>query len=312
MEITNKIVRMNKRVIIALVAFAVLGAMLISSLGAGATSNPSVEDVQTNTTVQFANVSASDKAVAKFQIASNLRTVSKAKIKKAKQAGKCKTISGAQAIRMGVMTQGYMGTGSGYAYENRTTTMCDTNGDGKFDVRAQCGNRLIVRQPKPAEARATVWVNNMGKAKAKIKVVTQVVVKAKCETDNTSAYSFAKARAVAKVSVKLKNLVKANGKVDGEGVAKIKTKIATRAQAKAKAKATAEASVRCEEGTIITERPELPEKPEKPGKEVTTLKGAESVESLPETGPGAVVATFVGVSSLASLAYSALMRRFGA
>lgn len=308
MEIVNKIVQMNKKAITALIVFSIIAALVVSAISAGA-SNTSVEDVQTDTVVEFGNVKASDKAVASFKVVSNHRTVSKAKIKKAKQAGKCKTISGQKAIRMGVMTQGYMGSGTGYAYENRTTTMCDTNGDGKFDVRAQCGNRLIVRQPRPQEAKATIWVNNLGKAKAKIKVLTKVVVSAKCDTENTSATSFAKASARATVFVKLKNLVKANGKVDGEGLAKIKTKVVTRAQAKAKAKAEAEASVRCEEGRIITEKPELPEKPEK---EVTTLKGAEQVEALPETGPGAVVATFVGISSLSGLLYRFVTRRYGA
>jgi hypothetical protein len=53
-----------------------------------------------------------------------------------------------------------------------------------------------------------------------------------------------------------------------------------------------------------------PETPETPVDNVTVVEGKGGPEALPDTGPGAVIATFVGVSSLGSLAYSAFTRRF--
>jgi hypothetical protein len=306
MELVNKIVQMNKRVIIALVAFAVCGSMTVSALSAKAAN----EETTTETVVQIGSTSASDKALASATIVSNYRTVSKAKIKQAKDQGRCKHISGQQAIKMGVQTQGYMGSGTGYAPENRPTTMCDTNGDGKYDVRAECGNRLIYRAPQPEKAKATIWVDNMSTAKAKIKVTAFVKVKAKCDTGGASASATAKAKASAYASVKLKNIVKGKGKIDGEGLVKIKAKAKAKAEADAKAKAKATADVMCKETKTTTTTTTKNETPGTPG-ESTPVASGKGVEELPNTGPGAVAAAFVGFSSLGSLAYSYVSRRFG-
>lgn len=330
MDIAKRIVEANKRLMIGLAGLSLAFALTVSSQGVNATSNDDVVVEDSDIILQIGNSTSSDKAksIAKVQVIGNYRTVSAAKIKVAQKKNRCKTVSGSQAIQMGVMTQGYNGSGVGYAPENRTTTLCDTDNNGSFDVRAECGNRVkVTHQPQPAEAKATVWVNNFSTAMARIEATVKVKATAKCETDYASASAFARAVAKAKAYVKVKTLTEAKGKVKGSELAKVKTKALAQAaaQAKAKAKAKVKAQANCKSVTIVSpqtpevpntpetpetptpETPEVPEKPATPSKEVVTGKG--SVESLPNTGPGAVVATFVGVSSLASVAYTVVTRR---
>ena len=114
-----------------------------------------ITDIENSAIIRVGHSRKNVKSAASATYIGNFRTVAAAKIRVAKEEGKCKVYSAKQAIKAGIKTQGYQGTGVGFAQENRRTTACDTNSDGEPDTRGECGNRIIVtHQPRPAKARA--------------------------------------------------------------------------------------------------------------------------------------------------------------
>jgi len=250
--------QIKKPLIAGLLAGFFAVALLIASFGVNASTQDGgviVED--SDVTVQIGSATSSEKAksISQVQVIGNYKTVSSAKIKVAKDKNRCKTVSGSKAIELGVMTQGYNGSGVGYAPENRTTTMCDTDNNGSYDTRAECGNRLkVTHQSRPNEAKATVWVDDFSNAKAKITANVQVKATAKCETEYASASASARAKASAVAFVQVKTLTGAQGKVKSSELAKVKAKAQANATLEAKAKAIAQvkASANCKSEVIVT------------------------------------------------------------
>lgn len=230
---------------------AVGAAVLAGAVGLAETNRAIAEEAPVITNegltmtseVHIAKSKASSKSVAKIEVWANNRTVSKAKIKEAEESGGCDVVSGSEAIDMGIQTQGYNGSGVGYAPENRRSTLCDLDGDGDYDVRAECGNKVIDRRPQPEEAKYTMWVNNWNKAKGKVKAKAKAFAEAECKTANTSAYARGEAYASAIGRFRIKSVAGA----EGEGIEKIVVETEGNAAAKARARARAKAVAKCEE-----------------------------------------------------------------
>lgn len=124
-----------------------------------------------------------------------------------------------------------------------------------------------------------------GFAMAKVKVTRQMMVSAQSNTNN--------------LEVQLRDNAKA------QAVAKAKGNIqATCGTSTVQEPEPAPEQPAYMPATVIYQKPPKPPKPE-------PVAVQEKPAELPNTGPGAVVATFIGVSSFASLAYSAVTRRLG-
>lgn len=216
-------------------------------------------DMQTTTTVRVGHSEESVKSASKLWYVGNYRTVSRAVVKQAKRAGNCQVYSGKQAIKLGIMTQGYMGTGVGYAYENRDTTGCDTNGDGVPDTRSECGNKIkITHKSRPAKARLTVWMNNLAKQKLHIKSRSVATAKASCELDGVSATAYGRGVGYASAKGLIKNAMRRKGKLSGPGYMRLRQQSVAGANFKASTSAYAKAKVRCEEGGGEVKPPQPP------------------------------------------------------
>jgi len=171
-----------------------------------------------------------------------------------------------------------MGTGTGFAQENRGTTACDTNNDGRFDTRAECGNALIARPPKPEKAKNTIWVNNKNVAKIVVKSKSVATAKADCEltTENgsVSASAFGRGVGYARAAVRVRAAMKAKG----NGVHKLVAKSSSSANASARSFAHAKAVVKCKQqgGEVVPPTPPIPPVNNKP--ECDVVDQAHSVE----------------------------------
>ncbi len=201
--------------------------------------------------------SSSASAFAKLNIVGNYRTVSAAKVRQAKRRGQCDTMSGAKAMKLGLRTQGHNGSGKGYALENRKSTFCDVNNDGKYDFRAECGNRAKGGRPNIPQAKQTLWVNNFNKTNVSVKTKLKVEAQTGCELKVAGGSVYATARGSAEssasVSVKLRNAVKAGG----SGVTKLENVNLSKLSISLRNDAKADASVECKGkgGTVVTEKP---------------------------------------------------------
>lgn len=126
--------------------------------------------------------------------------------------------------------------------------------------------------------------------------------------------------ASAKVNVTRQMMISAQSNTNN---LEVQMRDSAKAQAVAKAQGKIEATCGTTEVTPPPEKPETPPvtqivyqkppppPPEKPAPKEQPVYGKAQPVELPNTGPGAVVATFIGVSSLASFAYSTITRRFG-
>lgn len=224
------------------------------------TNEKGTEFTQTTTsTVLAGRASSSASAFAKINVFGNYRTVSKAKIQEAKRQGKCDVLSGEQAIKRGLRTQGYNGSGVSYALENRKSTFCDLNGDGKYDVRAECGNKAKGGRPQPAKARNVVWVNNFGKFNVGVRTKVSVEALSACRIEvSPGTYVSANARGFGEASItgklSLRNAVKAGG----TGVTEVDSHQRASLTATLRAEASAEAETDCKEnkgGTVVENPP---------------------------------------------------------
>lgn len=174
------------------------------------------EQPQTTTEVRIGGtlVPAVAMAGGKVEVIANHRdkSVSKADIREARRDGDCEVYTEKEAIKAGVVTQGYNNSGVHYAPENRRSTICEV--DGKL-IRIECGNRAkVTEKPRPKKAALTAWINSWNKAKIKIKAVTDVNVGGTCETPDGKAtgFAYARARGVASIYMKWKNVAKAGAK----------------------------------------------------------------------------------------------------
>jgi hypothetical protein len=260
------------RVAAAALCSAALGGGLASSaeaspvdrepLMAGQSSIVGPPETQiSSTTIRIGKSKSSAESFSKASVIANLRTVAKAKIEQAQRAGRCEFFTAEEAIQEGFQTQGYQGTGASYAPENRSTTACDTDGDGEFDTRAECGNKMIERQPQPEKARSTIWVNSWNKAKLWVNAKASAKAKAECRTTNTYAYAEGFGRGKAAAWTRLKQAVKAKGKITGNGLNQIITKVRGAAAGNAYAKAKADAEAKCQESVQPGLPPIVPEQP---------------------------------------------------
>lgn len=256
----------KKRAIVA-VGVGVVAAFGMSTTAEAKTITPTVvkevkDGVEYTTTAESAALIGKSEmtasSIGKINIVGNHRTVSKAKVRQAIKRGQCDTISGAKAMKLGLRTQGKGGSGVNYAPENRKSTMCDTNGDGKYDFRADCGNKAKGGRPNIPKAKQTLWVENFNKYNVKVRSNVKVEASAACEINNeigrvtSSSYASAESRVYA--NLKLRNVVKAGGKNVTEAETKNMSKVTLEFQQTLGAKVVSSCESRG--GKIVT-----PEKP---------------------------------------------------
>ncbi len=216
-----------------------------------------------STTIHIGKSKTSAESFSRAAVIANLRTVSKAEIREAQQEGRCKFFTAREAIEAGIYTQGYQGSGGSYAPENRPTTLCDTDENGEFDTRAECGNAAEIRAPAPEKAKSTIWVNNWNKAKLLVQAKATAKAKAECRTTDTYAYAEGFGRGKASAWTRIKQIVKAKGKIKGNGLNKIITNVEGAAAGSAYAKAKAAAEAKCQESVSQAQASPTPT-PEQP------------------------------------------------
>lgn len=251
--------RLGNALAIGGAALAIAGGEAINAdkAEASAASPAEITNVTTTQTVLVGKSKSSAKALAKAYIMGNHRTVAKAQVKEDMAEGRCDYFTGKEARKAGLQTQGYNGSGVGYAPENRNSHFCDSDGDGDYDYRAECGNKAIQRKPKPQEH--VIWVNNFNKAKLVVKSKSVAEAETSCElrTDSGVITAHAYGRGVGKgrAAIKIKNAYGAKGK----GIEKVIAKSATKANAMAYSKAKAQAEVSCVEQGGVPVPPTPPE-----------------------------------------------------
>lgn len=291
----------KKSAIVAAVGVGVVAAFGMSTAAEAKTITPTVvkevkDGVEYTTTAQSAALigksEMSASSVAKFKIVGNHRTVSKAKARQAIKRGQCDKISGKKAMELGIRTQGKGGSGTEYALENRPSTMCDTNGDGKYDFRADCGNRAKGGRPNIPKAKQTLWVGNFNKYNGKVRSNVKVEASAACEINNeiglvkSSSYASAESRVYA--DLKLRNVVKAGGKNVTQAETKNMNKVTLEFQQTLGAKVVS--SCESKGGKIVT--PEKPPvkpvcPPEAPNGEYPNCIPGKDGNQNPQTPPDA-------------------------
>lgn len=200
-------------------------ALVAASPASAATMTPEVKKDESrgvtyvktaDTTLLIGTHKQTAESFTKLRVIGNHRTVSKAKVKQAERQGKCETFSAKEVVEMGVKTQGRNGSGIRYGQENRKSELCDLNGDGIWDVRGECGNKVIVRKPRPDIAKQTLWVGNFNKAK--VRVVSRLAVKATSDcrltvpggSVGTGGYGYAETSS--SVTISMRSAVKGRGK----------------------------------------------------------------------------------------------------
>lgn len=206
----------NKRSVatVMMVGAAALGGV---STASAATMTPEVKRDEARgvtyvktaeTTLLVGSHKQTAESFTRLRVIGNHRTVSRARVKKAIREDMCETFSAKEVVEMGVKTQGRNGSGISYGQENRKSRLCDLNGDGIWDVRGECGNRVIVRKPRPDIAKQTLWVGNFNKAK--VRVVSKLAVKATSDcrltvpggSVSTGGYGYAETSSTINISMR--------------------------------------------------------------------------------------------------------------
>ncbi|HEX5798254.1 MAG TPA: hypothetical protein VFX79_02765 [Candidatus Saccharimonadales bacterium] len=304
---------MNKRLIIGLVALAVALALSLSSQGAKANEPYTV-------TAEDVSVSGLNY---KGTILEDVKMYNGVKYKK------CQWVQG--GYNSGRSVDGSLK----WFHDPANAKICRSANSptGWIKVKGgqtgrNCGNPYKPHGNPPGEVvnGPVVMVRNFNNmnmtatARASVNLKEEIVC-----PDGSKLTAQAAGLAVAKIKITRQMLVSAQGNTNNlEIQLKDSAKAKAIAQAKGKIEATC-GSTQIEEpepepeepeeepekpafmpATVIYKQPKPP-KPEQPAPVVVETKPAE----LPNTGPGAVVATFIGVSSLASFAYSAITRRLG-
>jgi hypothetical protein len=310
MELAKKIYEMNKRLIIGLVALAVALALTLSSQGAKANEPYVIADEQIDVSginyrgtiledvkmynginhkkCHWVNGGYNSGRSADGQLQWFHDPVAAKICRNANSPTGWVKVKGGQSGRNCGNPYKPQGNPPGPVVNGPVTTV------GSFDkmnmhVVAKASVELNADVPCPDGAKLTA--RSTGFALAKVKVTRQMMVSAQSNTNNLEVQlrDSAKAQAVAK----------AQGKIEA-------TCGSTQVEEPEPEPEEEPEKPAFMPATVIYKKPEPP-KPEKPAPTVAETKPAE----LPNTGPGAVVATFIGVSSLASFAYSTITRRLG-
>jgi hypothetical protein len=237
----------NKKLALGLIGANIVGAALPATVGASGEA-----DATHRTTVHVAGdkVAAESFSKSKVKVIADHRTVTKAQVRKDKRAGNCEYFTAKEIVKEGVRSEGRVYR-TGFDVENRASTLCDSDGDGEWDYRAECGNAVKDTKPRPKRAKQVIRVKNFKNAKAVVKDVAVAEETAECKTENTSATSYARAKAVAKGRIKMKHVMKTKGKA----LNKLINKVRGRAELKASAKAIAKADAECRESVETTVPP---------------------------------------------------------
>jgi hypothetical protein len=220
----------------------------------------------TSSRVLVGGASMSAQAFSNIRVVGNLRTVSKAKIRKLKRQGKCDSFTGKEAMEMGMETMMHSGN---YALENRKSTFCDSNGDGVYDVRAECGNKARGRRPQPKKAKNILWVKNFNNAKVDLRSSLRIEARSGCELNveggRVTAIAYGSAADTASARMTMRAATRAHGK----GLTLVKNSQVGSMKISLKQAATADARTLCvsKGGKVVPPPPKPPERPPKDGTE---------------------------------------------
>jgi hypothetical protein len=320
MEIVQKIFEMNKRLIIGLIALAVAFALSLSSQGANAT-----------TAATSAAPANQPYVVTGEQIdVSGIRyrgtILEDVKMHQGTKPKMCRWVNG--GYNSGRSVNGELQ----WHHDPVRAKICRNPNSPTNWVKVaggqtgrNCGNPFKPhgQPPGPVVKGPVVMVRNFhnvnmnARAKASVNLSAEVVC-----PDGAVLSAQSSGEATSSVRINKRTLMRAQGNTDN-----IEARLRENVRAQALAKAEGNVNVTC--GVSVApavEFKEVPKPPEpEPKKEVVIVReepkkekikpvqpeGKVQPTKLPETGPGAMVAAFIGVSSLASFAYSAVSRRLG-
>lgn len=305
MELARKIVEMNKRLIIGLLALAVALALSLSAPGVKANEPYTVTGEQVD--VSGINYRGTVLEDVKMHNGTNNQ--------------KCHWVQG------GYNSGRSINGGLQWFHDPVNAKICRNSNSPTGWVKVDggqtgrnCGNPYKPNGPPPGPVvnGPVVMVRNFNDvnmdatAKATVNLSEEIVC-----PDGSKLNAQSTGFALAKVKITRQMLMSAHGNID---TLEVQLKDSAKAKAVAQAKGKIEATCGSTQVTPPPEQPETPpvtqivyQKPPAPKPEPKPEQPAGKVqpEELPNTGPGAVVATFIGVSSLASFAYSAITRRLG-
>jgi hypothetical protein len=220
----------------------------------------------------------------KAEVLANYRVVSKAKIRKLEEQGKCQTFDGKKTE---IYTEGLSGNGRNWGHDTRTSTFCKNERtvvkNGKRHkivewVRAKCGNRAKINVRPKKVVEHPKWVNSLSKATLTVKAKERLVKGVECKTANTRAFAIVDVSAEATASSKVKTAFKKGKGKFNKMVASAKS----RAAAAVKIKFNGQMEVVCAEVSQSETTPPPPPPPTKDG----TQGPGEGTEGQPG-GPGA-------------------------
>jgi hypothetical protein len=312
MELARKIVEMNKRLIIGLLALALALALTLSAQGASANEPYTVTGEQ----VDIAGIDYKGTILEDVKMYQDINW---------KQ---CQWVSG--GYNSGRSADGQLQ----WFYDSVPAKICRSphSPTGWIKVKGgqsgrNCGNpyKPDGQPPGPVVNGPVVTVGSFDKmnmnvtAKASVDLSQEVVC-----PDGSKLSAKSSGFALAKINVTRQMMVSAQSNTNN---LEVQLRDSAKAQAVAKAQGKIEATCGTTEvtppaepekpetpifaPTIVYEKPRAPKPKPAPKPEKPIVYGKAQPAELPNTGPGAVVATFIGVSSLASFAYSTLTRRLG-
>ncbi len=307
MDLAKKIVEMNKRLIIGLIALAVALALSLSSQGAKANEPYTVTDED----IQISGIDYRGTILEDVKMYQDINW---------KQ---CRWVNG--GYNSGHSADGQLQ----WFYDPAPAKICHNPHSPTSWVKVaggqsgrNCGNpyKPNGNPPGPVVQGPVVTVGSFDKMN--MNVIAKATVNLSAEVtcpDGSKLNAQSAGFALAKVSVTRQMMVSAHGNTNN---LEVQLRESAKAQAVAKAQGKIEATCGTTEQppppppdtpvvvpTVVYQKPPPP-KPQKPAPAPQPTYTAPPKE-LPNTGPGAVVATFIGVSSLASFAYSTVTRRLG-
>ncbi len=326
MEIVQKIISMNKRLIIGLIALTVAFALSVSAQGANATTTSTSSNQPYVVTGEEVNVSG---------IKYRGTILQDVKMHKGTKTKKCRWVNG--GFNSGRSVNGELN----WYHDPVRAKICRNSNSPTGWVKVaggqtgrNCGNPFKPhgRPPGPVVKGPVVMVRNfhnvnmLARARASVNLSAEVVC-----PDGAVLKAQSSGEANSSIRINKRTLMRAQGNTNN-----IETQLRESVKAKAFARAKGNVNITCGVSVAPTVKFEEPPKPEpepepepeiekevekkvvvvreepKPKKvEPVQPEGKVQPTELPKTGPGAVAATFIGVSSLASFAYSAITRRLG-
>ncbi len=305
MDLARKIVEMNKRLIIGLLALAVALALSFSSQGAKANEPYTV----TGEDIQVSGINYRGTILEDVKMYQDINW---------KQ---CQWVNG--GYNSGHTADGQLQ----WFYDPAPAKICRNphSPTGWVKVKGgqsgrNCGNPYKPQgnPPGPVVQGPVETVGNFDKMNMNViaKATVNLSQEINCP-DGSTLNAQSTGFALAKVAVTRQMMVSAQGNTNN---LEVQLRDSAKAQAVAKAQGKIEATCGTAEQqpppppdtpvvvpTIIYQKPPAPKPQPAPQPTYT----APPPQELPNTGPGAVVATFIGISSLASFAYSTIARRLG-